>query len=292
MLNLFLVLSLHGAITRFYYDFLDDPAKQKEYLSSIFSFVLIWASIVVVILYIFKEPIGSILFKNIPTNPYFLYLIGISWVSALYELPMALYRAREKAGMFVLVNVIKAISIMVVTMYLIIGKGFGAESALLSQFLITLIIIFFTYGKQLKTFKFRINKNFVKASLLFSLPLLPHVASGWIINSSDRIILEKFIDLDDLGIYALAIQVSMVLSIFYTSVNNALVPRYTLLRKEEKFNEADKLLTYFSYIVLVFGVLSIPISMYAIKLFSSQEYHNAMVLMPLLLLGHMIKGFY
>jgi len=292
MLNLFLLLSLHGAVTRFFYDFLDQPDKQKRYLGSIFSFVLIWASVISIFLILFREPIGALLFKNITINPFYFYLVGLSWVTALYELPMALFRAQEKAGMFILINILRAVLVMFVTIYLIIGKGMGAESALFSQFLITLVIIFFTFGLQLKRLKFSLDTFFIKQSLLFSLPLLPHVASGWIINSSDRIILEKFIDLSDLGIYALAVQVSMVLSIFYTSVNNALVPRYTRLRKEGKEASANKLLKTFSIIVLVFGLASIPIAMYAIKLFSTEEYYGAIILIPLLLIGHMIKGFY
>src|SRR5690625_4033326 len=249
MLNLFLLLSLHGAVTRFFYDFLEQPDKQKRYLGSIFSFVLIWASVISIFLILFREPIGALLFKNITINPFYFYLVGLSWVTALYELPMALFRAQEKAGMFILINILRAVLVMFVTIYLIIGKGMGAESALFSQFLITLVIIFFTFGLQLKRLKFSLDTFFIKQSLLFSLPLLPHVASGWIINSSDRIILEKFIDLSDLGIYALAVQVSMVLSIFYTSVNNALVPRYTRLRKEGKEASANKLLKTYSIIV-------------------------------------------
>lgn len=292
MLNVFLLLSLHGAVTRFYYDYLDNPQKQSKYLGTIFSFVLIWATIISIVLIILKEPIGTVLFRNIPINPFYYYLIVLSWVTALYELPMAIFRAQEKAGFFVLVNILRAVLIMLSTIYLIVVKGMGAESALLSQFLITLTIIFVTYWIQLKKYKLSLDSSFIKKSLLFSLPLLPHVASGWIINSSDRIILEKYIDLSNLGIYALAVQVSMVLSIFYTSVNNALVPRYTRLRKERRILEANKLLKIFSLIVLIFGLISIPVSMYAIKIVSSREYYAAITLMPILLIGHMIKGFY
>ena len=94
MLQLFLLLSLHGAVTRFYYDFLNQPEKQKEYLGSIFTFVLLFSSFVAIILLVFSNPIGSLLFKNIPVNPYYFYLIGLSWVSALFSLPMSLFRAQ------------------------------------------------------------------------------------------------------------------------------------------------------------------------------------------------------
>lgn len=292
MLQLFLLLALHGAVTRFFYDFLDQPEKQKEYLGSIFVFILIFSTIIATILLFFSNSIGSLLFRNIPINPFYFYLIGLSWVTALSALPMALFRAQEKAGLFVLINVVKAIFVMGITAYLIVGRGLGAESVLISQLLITFVVVLLSFGMQLKFLKFSLNLTFVKQSLLFSLPLLPHVASGWIISSSDRVILEKFVDIADLGTYALAAQVSMVLGLFYTSVNNALVPRYTMLRKEGNELKANRLLKIFSYVVLIFGVVSIPIAMYSVKLITSSEYYGAIALIPILLIGQIVKGFY
>lgn len=292
MIALFLLLSLNSAVTRFFYDYLDEPEKQKRHLGSIFTFVILFSTIVSIILLVFKDPLGSLLFKNIPITPFYYYLIGLSLVEALNKLPMALFRAQEKAGTYISVNILRAVLIAIVSIYLIIVKGMGAESALISQFVITLLITVFSYGMQFKRLTFSLNLTFIKQSLLLSLPLLPHAASVWIISSSDRIILEKYVDLAELGIYSLAVQVSMVLSIFYTSINNAVVPRYTRLRKEGKQVKAKKILKVFSYVILIFGVLSIPIAMMGIKLLSSQEYHSAVIIIPILLIGHMIRGFY
>lgn len=292
MLQLFLSLSLGAAVTRFFYDFLNDPEKQKEYLGSIFSFVLILSTIIAFVLLLFNNFLGSLLFENIPINPFYFYLIGLSMVNALLELPMALFRAQEKAGVFILVNSLRALGVMGMTVYLIIGRGQGAESALISQLVITFAIVLLTFGMQFRFFKFSLNFKYIKESLMFSLPLLPHVASGWIISSSDRVILEKYVDIADVGIYALATQVSMVLALFYSSVNNALVPRYTVLRQVGDEFKANKLLKLFSYAVVIFGVISIPVAMYSVKLFTSSQYHGAIALIPILLIGQIMKGFY
>lgn len=292
MLQLFLLLSLHGAITRFFYDFLNEPKKQKEYLGSIFTFVLLFSTISSAILLVLKDPIGNILFKQISVDPYFVYLVGLSWVSSLSALTMALFRAQEKAGQFIFINILKAFLISSVSAFLIVSKGLGPDSVLLVQFVVTLITVLITFCLQGKYLKVTLNLSYVKQSLLFSLPLLPHVASGWIISSSDRIILEKFIDISNLGVYALAVQVSMVLALFYTSVNNALVPRYTKLRKEGDEAKADKLLRIFGKLVTIFGVMSIPVAMLTVKVFTSNQYAEALVLIPLLLIGQIIKGYY
>ncbi|WP_343750536.1 lipopolysaccharide biosynthesis protein [Lentibacillus halophilus] len=292
MLEVFIILSLKSALTRFYYDFLEDLKKQKEYLGSIFMFVFLFSTVLSLISLFLYKPIGSLLFNSIPIKPYYFYLIILAWISGLFSLPMALYRAQEKAGTFVSANVIKAFFTMLLTGYLIVGEGMGAESALLSQITISFIVTAIVYIFQLKNIKLNWNKTFIKESLLFSLPMIPHVASGWIISSSDRVILEKFISLDNLGVYSLAAQVSMVLAIFYTSVNNAFVPRYTRLRKEGQETDGNKLLKVFLMVILIFGLVSIPISMFAVRVITSEEYYGAIILLPALLIGHMIKGFY
>ncbi len=292
LLQLVLVLSLNGAITRFYYDYLDQLDKQRKYLGSIFTYVILFSTTISIVLLVFSKPIVDLLFKNIPTDPYYIYLIGLSWASAILSLPMALLRAQEKAGLFVLLSTLQMILIMAMTAYLIIVKGQGAEGALTAQFLITFAIALLAIFLVIKSLKFTLAFTYVKDSLLFSIPLLPHVASLWIINSSDRMILEKFVDPTDLGIYSLAAQVSMVLGLFYSSVNNALVPRYTRLRIEGQLIRAKQLLKVLSFVVLICGVASIPIATYALPLFTSDEYLRSVQLIPLLLVGQIVTGFY
>nr|WP_285848052.1 MULTISPECIES: oligosaccharide flippase family protein [unclassified Mesobacillus] len=292
LLQLFLVLSLHGAITRFYYDFVNDDEKSREYLGSIFTFVVILASILAITLIIFRDTIGGVLFKTISIDPYFYYLVGLAWILGVSSLQMALIRVQEKAGLFILINIIRELLIMISTTYLIMGKGWGADSALISQFTINIIVVLFTFGIQLKFFKLSLNVNHIKRSLIFSIPLIPHVASSWIINSSDKVILEKFVPIAEVGIYSLAVQVSMVLVLFYSSINNAIVPQYTRLRTEGKEEIASRMLKKFSYIVIFFGIISIPIAIYAIKLFASKEYYSAISIIPFLLVGKVLTGLY
>src|SRR5699024_10537460 len=55
---------------------------------------------------------------------------------------------------------------------------------------------------------------------------------------------------------------------------------------------ANKLLKNFNIIILGFGLLSIPIAMIATNFIVTDNYKGAILLLPLLLSGHMIKGFY
>src|SRR5699024_10911543 len=270
----------------------NNEETMKHYISTIFTFVLIFSTISSIILIILNKPIGNILFQNIPINPYYFYLIGLSWVDGLFVLPMSLFRAQEKAAKFVFINVLKSFLIMVISVILIVYLGYGAESVLLSHFIISTLITIYTYGSILKVVKLRMNINYLKESLYLSIPLMPHLASTWIISASDRVILEKYIPLSELGIYSLSAQISTVLAIFYSGVNQAMVPRFTRLIKDGKNESAKHLLKNFNRIVVIFGIASIPIAMFATNIIVQGDYKGAIYLLPYLLIGHMIRGFY
>lgn len=292
MLQIFLILSLKGAVTRFYFDNLEDRIRQRKVTGTLFTFVLIFSSIISAILIMLQQPIGELLFNNIPIQPYFSFFVCLSLVNALMSLPLALYRAREKAGMFVFINFFKAFSVMGLTCYLIIIQNLGAAGALISQIIITTIIVVFTWISEKKYYEWNLNIEVLKKSLSFSLPLIPHAASGWIIMSSDRIILENFVSLNNLGSYALAAQVASVLTIFYQSLNNALAPRYIILMKKNQSEKAKKLMRSFAIVIIATGILSIPIAMGGVKLIAAESFHGALVFIPYLLLGQIFKGIY
>lgn len=292
MLQFILLLSLQSAVTRFYYDHLNNPEKQREYLGTIYLFVLVFSSLIGLLLLIFSAPIGTLLFKNIPINPFYYYLLCLSWVTALLTLPMTLLRVKEKAGLYVLINLLKALFIMGTTIILVVFMDYGVESVLFSQIVITSVVMLVMFVMQSKSLRLSMNIKYLLQSLAFSIPLLPHVASSWIISSADRIILEKYVDISDIGIYSLAVQVSLVLSLFYNSVNRALVPRYTKLKKEGLHDDAGRLLKIFNYLVIIFGLISIPVAMVGLSYLIPSNYNGAISFLPLLLIAQIISGLY
>ena len=62
-----------------------------------------------------------------------------------------------------------------------------------------------------------------KSALIYSLPIIPNLLSAFILNVSDRIFIEKYIDLKSLGIYSLGYQLAGGLAViggaFYGAYN-------------------------------------------------------------------------
>ena len=54
VLQLIMILSLHGSVTRLYYDFINKKEELKKYIGSLFLFVLLFATLLSISLLLFK----------------------------------------------------------------------------------------------------------------------------------------------------------------------------------------------------------------------------------------------
>jgi O-antigen/teichoic acid export membrane protein len=288
ILQLVMLLSLHGAITRLYYEFLEKPKEQKTYLGSIFLFVLLFSSALSIFLFVLKPIIGSLLFKNIPVDPFYFYFIILSFFTSLSSIFHSVIRVKERPWSMIGGYMLKGILILSISLVVIIKLEMGASGALLANVMaegIVLLVYFFICKRDMIL---SLSKPYIWMSLSFSIPLLPHTLSNWFIVASDRIILEKFIPLDQLGYYSLAAQMATVLRLLYMSINSAYVPRYNLLQKQGKTTE--NMNTYFFAIILVTGFLAIVSSGFLLQLLASESYDPAQKFLPFLFIGEMIQG--
>jgi O-antigen/teichoic acid export membrane protein len=274
-LQLFMVLSLHGAITRLYYDFQKEKERQKRYLGSILCFVLLFSIGLSILLWLAKPVVGHFLFAAIPIDPYYDYLVGLSMLAAFNSIPTTILRIKERAATFVLIHVIKSGLVIMLSFYFLLSIKMGASSYLLAVLLTSIVTFLLSIWLIRKDIVITFSGVFIKSSLIYSLPLLPHVLSNWFITTSDRVILEKFVSLELLGIYALAVQMATIVRMFFIGINSAFVPKYNDLMSKGKENEAEKISKMFSFMIVSIGVLSLIASPYLLAFLATPEYSGA-----------------
>ena len=116
------------------------------------------------------------------------------WLSAVFGLWTAGQRVDYKYR--------KLVPITILVSFL--GQGLGILLAtklkdkvtgrILGTVIIDFLFYFWLFWSDLRKGKTLINKQFWKYALLFNLPLVPHYLSQTILNSSDRIMIEKMIE--------------------------------------------------------------------------------------------------
>lgn len=125
-----------------------------------------------------------------------------------------------------------------------------------------------------------INLAYVKFAVLFNLPLIPHYLSTYILEQSDRIMIQKMVGVSEAGLYSVAYNAGIMIKIVSNSINNALVPWEYRKLEENDFDTLNKKLNSFM-ILFSFAALSfIALAPEAISVLAGEKYYSAVYCIP------------
>jgi O-antigen/teichoic acid export membrane protein len=131
-LSLFYMLSLNGAVTRFYYEYKSDEERVKELWGTIITFVLINSLLLSSILFTFHKYLLDPFAKGINFYPYiFLGLIAIT-LNPMYSIFQSTLQTRQIGRKYGLNNLIFFIINLVLTIILVVVFNLKAVGVLLA----------------------------------------------------------------------------------------------------------------------------------------------------------------
>ena len=162
-------------------------------------------------------------------------------------------------------------------------------SAIIANILSLIIILLLE--KDLRTSLIdKLDLNLIKRMLKFSTPLIGNQLSWWVINSSDRYIINLFLGKAANGIFAISYKfptiLEIILNLFNTSWQDVSIADNT--NQGEYYGKIFKQLYRFSFIVLL---PLIPITKIAIKLIVESSYKPAANYISFLYLGTIFQSF-
>ncbi len=138
----------------------------------------------------------------------------------------------------------------------------------------------------------KISAKYWKYALRISFPLIWHLLAGYLLSSSDRIMITKLISPDANALYSVSYTISMAVSILWMSMNNAWSPwAYEQMDKKEYNNlkEKSKPYTYFFLAVVFLFMLVTP----ELLLIAGGKYYiQAKYVMPPVMVGYIFQFIY
>ena len=187
---------------RLYYDY-DNSYKKKQFVGNVTFAITIFSLILLGILFLCSDQV-SLIFEDIPFTPYYAYAIGTSFCMTFAFVPLTLFQVEENAISFFVFSLSSLlINTGFILFYLLImdqgaiglikGKFYGS----IFMFPICLIIT-------IKSSVFNINRQILRSILTFSLPMVPVLLSTWILNMSNRIFIEQYFSMEEVGVFSLA----------------------------------------------------------------------------------------
>lgn len=236
-------------------------------------------------------------FLSIPSEWLYLALL-VSSCTFLINFRLGQWQVRKSAKKYGLLQVGNSILNMSLTLILIVFYDEGAkgriDALLYAGMMSATIAIFLLYKDQLVSLR-SINKGHIKEALNFGMPLVPHVFGAFLLTAADRFVINDRLGLADAGIYMVAVQVSMALTIVFDAINKAYVP--WLFERLKRNDEKEKLVivkntyTYF-LCVLSLAAVSFFIGPAMITLVVGDEYQAAGRIIGWLCLGQVFGGMY
>ncbi|MCD8225320.1 MAG: oligosaccharide flippase family protein [Clostridiales bacterium] len=300
-------LTLYKSLMNLYIRY-DDKEKV---LSSVNFLTLIITVIWLCIYLVFRQQISAIMkMSETLVLCLFIYFVAYSGIQCWQVYKR--YTFDYKSLIFVTLITTGLSSVFAVIAVLFVSHT--AEARLIPQTFITAIVGVIIYISTFNKGKLFYNKEIWSFSLIFCIALLPHHLSEFVLQSSDKLMINYMCGSHDVAIYSVAYSIGTLINLFTSAINNSFAPyEYQQIQAgnyEELSRTASKVITlvavllglimlFSEEIVWVFGgskylestSIIVPICIgvffsYLFQLFARvQEYfeHKATVVIPSIL---------
>ncbi len=249
---------LDGAIRVFYFDYKSGSKELWDYLSQIFTIVFMTGMVFMALMAV----VGPALMKmSFASSKVLFYPYGIiALASAILTSLNAIYYIYLKNEVRLREYFIYSISYLLLSIglqfYLVVFERMGVLGVLYGGLFPSLLIFTIICIRNTRLFNFKLSFSTIAPSLKFALPLVPFSLLFKFEKQLDRLVLERYMDLETVGLYALLVALVGMVSILLTAIENGVRPfLYRSLKKGGE--EAKKQInTYFNLYILV-GLLTL-----------------------------------
>lgn len=283
--NLVVAFEVNQGIARFYSSSSSDKDK-VEYASSALWFTVATYLTFCLILYVFSGKLAPLIMgKEGLLDVYYIGIVHI-FLGGLNLLVQNQFKWELKSKTYAIQSIILLISTAAASIYLTYVLNWGVKGVVLGQVFGFVCSTLFGFTSLRNTYFFTFNIRKLREMLIFSAPLVPASMAVFFMNYSDRLMINHFFSVDELGLYGIAFRISAVVSILLIGVRSALMPLiYANFEKKETVGELEKLFRYFVLMALIFFVSISLLSQWVLEVFTSEAFYSAYQYVPILVLG-------
>lgn len=279
-------------LKRWYWD-RSSEGKQKALFFTVLLFTLLSTLFFLFAAYLIIDRYSVPIFGvSIPPRMLLLFL-GSVLTNVLLQRILILQRIQQKALENTIFNVLRMLFVLGATVYFIVVLNWGLESVFVSRLLGQAITLLLLLPQFIRNCELKVDLPVLKDMLSYSWPLGISASLGLIFTLSDRWLLQGMKSLDVVGNYSLAYKIANVIKLLVVqSFTQAFV--YIYFRKmdnQKDYRFFSKSTTYFSYILVMLGLLIIVFSKEIIHLMAQNaDYYDSYFILPYLMLAVAFSG--
>jgi len=295
---------LDTAFFRFY--ILDDTSKGRDRIfSTAFITIIITSILFSLSIYVFRTSIAAELFSadirqlglNLPL------MVGLSAGILLFDslvlMPFLILRAEEKPLPFILFKFLNVVINFACNIVLLVWMKKGVEGIFVANLISSALTFLLMLPIALGHFKFAFHWPTFKELFAFGIPYLPSTLSVNLMDTIDKIVLERLDSVSVVGLYGPNAKLGMFMALFITAFRFAWHPFFLSTSKQENAKAIfTKVFTYVllacSFVFLFFSLFINDIVRLRFGHFSllGEEFWEGTVVVPIIFLAYIFYAAY
>jgi O-antigen/teichoic acid export membrane protein len=292
VMGIVVVFGLKGAAFKQSFDYgnVDD---RRSFYGSLWLFIVYGGALLTLLVDLVWGAAFSSTLVNIPYEPYIRLALWSAYLNGFGIVLYEIYRAQTKAAWYVGFSIANALTLVILAFVLVAVLQLGLLGAMLAPAISGLLWAAIYTIVLLPHMRLRFDWLKLRKALAYGLPLVPHQVGHWMLNLSDRIILERNVPISELGVYGFGYNLGNVEQVLANAGNSALMPNYGKAPRDAGKRKAlpGLFVTYLGWVAA--GALAI--SIFAdefIAAFMPVAFAGAASIVPWVTLGFFCIGLY
>ncbi|WP_417706264.1 lipopolysaccharide biosynthesis protein [Pseudomonas sp.] len=284
-------LSLHGAVSVRYFSIDTDHPR---FVGTCLSVLAASTSLALLVVWLFSAPLSNGV--NLPVAWLLAAVLG-SAAQTIINIRLVMWQVEGKALRYGFFQITQTLLNLSLSLYLILvlglgweGRGLGIATAVFIFGVLALISL--QRGQRIT---WKLSLDYVRASLRFGIPLIPHSLGGIMLSMSDRFILMSMLGAASTGAYAVGAQIGMLVGVLADAFSKAFVPHlYEELRSADEYSRlrvARQCVAVF-VLFLCLAVIYVVLLPYIYPFFVGEGYDDSLAVARLIGFGNAFVGMY
>lgn len=287
IMTVLLTLNFHGSVARYYWD---EPADFDAFVGT-----SLWGSLFLLgisssILLFAPAQVAQLLGMPEGLLFYLLPLVILSVVYAVYNQICIATKQSARATQFSLFKTYIGFGVGVLLVYIIPSSTYlGIIWGQLGAGIFFFLYAMFWLHSQIRWAPKLSHLRFLAA---YSIPLVPYTLSNIILGQFDRIMINNTVGASEAGVYSLAYNIGLIMSIITSSFQAAVAPDWFRLMKEEAYLRVDALVSRIFKFTLAAALGLILFSQELLVVLADIRFHAALPIIPVVVIGYVFDAMF
>jgi O-antigen/teichoic acid export membrane protein len=213
-------------VRTYYFDFNDDKKRLWSYISQVFSTIVILGLVSYFILLITGPALFRLIFKSdeITFYPYGFLSITGSFLTTFTVVYLIYLKNEVRLKEYFMYSMGMIVSTILFEVIFVIFFELGVVGILYGQIIAGALVFIILSLRNINLYTIKFDKAMLLPSFKFAIPLLPFAFLYRFESHLDKLMIERFLGLEKVGLYAILMGIVGMIAILMIAMNNSMRP--------------------------------------------------------------------